>query len=143
MERKRLASCSNRHRQMLAQSRERLTGRFEDVFDRLRQSIANAGEKVVATARDGIPQGKAVEEFDATVRALAESLGEKLQVALGEEMVALEADGHRLAEGPEAIRLTSALLSGNDRLSAPTDVSAHDALEELLNSFAMGQVRTG
>ncbi len=129
----------NRQRQVMAQSRERLTGRFEDVFDRLRQSIANAGEKVVATARDGIPQGRAVDEFDATVQGLAKSLGEKLQVALEEEMVALEADGHRLAEGPEAIRLTSALLGGSDPMAARTDESSHDALQELLKSFAKGQ----
>lgn len=129
----------SRQRQMMAQSRERLMGRFEDVFDRLRQSIANAGEKVVATARDGIPQGKAVEEFDATVQGLAKGLGEKLQVALGEEMVALEADGHRLAEGPEAIRLTSALLGAGDPMAARKDESSSDALQELLKSFAKGQ----
>lgn len=129
----------NRQRQVMAQSRERLSGRFDDVYDRLRQGIANAGEKVVATARDGIPQGSAVEEFDATVHGLALSLGEKLQVALGEEMVALEADGHRLAQGPEAIRLSAALLGGTDRLSAGRDASGHDALEELLKSFAKGQ----
>lgn len=129
----------NRQRQMMAQSRERLAGRFEDVFDRLRQSIANAGEKVVSTARDGIPQGKAVEDFDATVQGLAKSLGEKLQVALGEEMVALEADGHRLAEGPEAIRLTSALLGGSDPIAARRQESSRDALQELLKSFAKGQ----
>jgi len=129
----------NRQRQVMAQSRERLTGRFEDVFDRLRQSIANAGEKVVATARDGIPQGRAVDEFDATVQGLARGLGERLQVALGEEMVALEADGHRLAEGPEAIRLTSALLGGSDPMAARTDDSSPDALQELLKSFAKGQ----
>jgi hypothetical protein len=125
-----------RQRQVMAQSRERLSGRFEDVYDRLRQSVANAGESVIASARDGVPQGAAVSDFDNAVTTVRKGLGDKLQVALGDELVALEADGHRVADGPESIRLSAALGAAADPLDPRKRTQSPSlALEELLTSF--------
>jgi len=129
-----------RQRQVLAQSKERLSGRFEDVYDRLGQSVANAGESVIASARDGIPERAAVDEFDRTILALGKSLGDKLQIALREELVALEADGHRVAEGPESIRLTAALDAAADAFAANKRAPSPElALEALMKSFVEKQ----
>lgn len=129
-----------RHRQVLAQSRERLTGRFEDVYDRLRQRVAAAGENVIVSARDGVPEASAVDEFDRTVLALGQGLGAKLELALHDELVALEADGHRVAEGPESIRLTAALATAADAFAANKRAPGPDlALDKLLRSFVERQ----
>ena len=71
-----------------------LTGRFEDVYDRLGQSVANAGESVRRRRATGSPRERpstsSTGPYLRSARASAPS-----SFALREELVALEADEHR------------------------------------------------
>lgn len=96
-----LLGVLNRQRQILAESRMRLTNRLDQVFGTTHDRIVGAGDRLVSAAStDAVPQG-AIDEFERAVRTHAEALGDLVARAFQRELDELAADERGLAAGPE------------------------------------------
>lgn len=91
----------SRRREALALSRQRLMDALDKVYADVIDSITGAGERVIASARDGIPQAEAVEQFDREAQAAAEGMNSKIKDVFSRELIDLQADEKAIAAGPE------------------------------------------
>ncbi len=94
-----------RRRTIFAESRVRLDSGLERELLSVHRSVVSAGEGVIASLTDGIPDTGAVAAFDAAVKDIAESLGGRVQREFERETARLEAEERALAAAPDVERL--------------------------------------
>ncbi len=99
---KALAQLLARRRESIALSRQRLLNALDDVYATVTDAITAAGEVVIASARDGVPESSAVDQFDRDAQAAAASMEKKVQDVFARELINLQADERGIASGPEA-----------------------------------------
>jgi predicted GTPase len=124
-----LTTLLDRRRQVLAESRLRLTNRLERAFGTTRDRISAAGDALVAAAsEDAVPQA-AVDDFERQARSHAEALGELVARAFQRELDELTAEERGLIQGPEMTTLVDSgllepdfdLATGPAVTSGPTE----------------------
>lgn len=99
---KALSQLLARRRESIAVSRQRLMNGLDGVYATVTDAITAAGEVVIASARDGVPESAAVEQFDRDAQAAAASIEQKVQDVFARELINLQADERGIASGPEA-----------------------------------------
>lgn len=104
-----------RRRESLALSRQRMMNALDEVYAVVTDAITGAGELVIASARDGVPQSEAVSRFDAEAQSAAEGLELRVKEVFARELVNLQADEKGIAAGPEAQVLETFAIQARQR----------------------------
>lgn len=117
-----------RRRESLALSRQRLMNALDEVYAEVTDSITGAGERVIASAREGIPQAGAVELFDREARAAAEGMNSKVKDVFSHELIDLQAGEKGIADGPEAKILASFDISERNGRTSFEGIPGPDAV---------------
>lgn len=131
-----------RRREGIALSRRRLNNALDDVYAQVTDAITAAGEVVIASARDGVPQSAAVEQFDRDAQAAASSLERKVQDVFARELVNLQAEERGIASGPEARILDEFAVrstSGNRAFAADNGQGPSSPFVALIQEYVVTQ----
>ncbi len=124
-----LSSLLDRRRESVAVSRLRVVNALEAVYGSTTDAILAAGEAVIVSAQDGVPQSTAVDAFDRAAKGAAEALEEKVKRVFANELVNLQADERGLIAGPE-MQILDALSARDYLRSLESGVSSAVGLRQ-------------
>lgn len=116
-----------RRRTVLAESRIRLDAGLERELLDVHRRIVSAGEGVIASLKDGVPDSSAVQIFDDDVRTTAASLPDRVRREFEREESRLAAEERALAAAPE-VQLLVQHESKFERSAGPRGPGLQDVL---------------
>ncbi|MDQ3485810.1 MAG: hypothetical protein M3445_10445, partial [Actinomycetota bacterium] len=124
-----LEELLERRRTVLAESRIRLDAGLERELLDVHRRIVSAGEAVIVSLSDGVPDSGAVQAFDDRVRSTAETLPDRVRREFEREEARLDAEERALAAAPEV----QFLVQHESRFEAPIGPSRGSGLQDVLS----------